>query len=488
MKTLIKAKYIIACKDDEFVLLENSELVYENDKIVFIGKKYDNYVDEVIDASNHLVSPGMIDLNALGDIDHELFYMDNPNFYKGYFDWAEDYFDNERSEVMSIEEESFKSKYAYIHLLRNGTTTAMPITNVMYKKSAETYEEIVAAAENAAELGLRIYLGPSFISKKQVRNKYNHPFTKSLLDEEIVEGMDNAEKFIINYHGKYDGLINAVVVPERIELQTEQSIIKSKNLAKQYDVIIRMHAAQGSKEYNLIKYKTGLSPVQYLDKLGFLDNKTLLPHAIYTSGSRYIDDKSDDDLNILRDRGVSVIHCPTTFSRAGIALDSFGRFVRHGINMTLGTDDFPSDIFRNITLGTYLSRLMDGGTKGSEIIEFFKAGTINAAKALGRNDIGKLQVDAKADIIIINLDKFEMGIVDDPLATMCLSGSGDYVDTSIINGRVVMKDRLIPNIDLDEIKQEAKKYYNKMKLSFMHRSNLKGISTEEFFPSLIKKL
>lgn len=488
MITKIKGRYVIGFQDGEHVVYNDGEVVYENDTITYVGKRTSSYADEVIDGGNCIVSPGFIDLDALGDVNHDLFFNEFPQERKTDLQWSVEYFENHRKEEMSQEDENFKSFYAYTDLIMNGITTAMPITSTIYKKAGETYEEIEAAAHHAGKLGLRVYLGPSYLMGKHVSNNDGKQIVKYFPEEEAEQGLKDAERFIQNFDNAYNGLIKACVVPERIELQTEESILKSKELAKKYDCPIRLHAAQGVFEYEYIMNNHGMSPIQYLDSLNFLDEKTLIPHAIVTSGYSKIGDKSDKDLDIIRDRKSSVIHCPLVFARMGIALESFGRFVRKGINMTMGTDTFPADIIKNMELGSYLGKLLDGNKEENNLKHFFNAATINGAKALGRDDLGKLEKGAKADIIIADLSKFEIGVTEDPIQTLILNGDGKFIKTSIINGKTVMKDRKIEGVDLEELLEKAQNIHDKMRASYITRSRNQQLTEDEFFYQTFKIL
>lgn len=486
MITKIKGKYVIGYNGNDHVIFEDGQVVYENDTIIYVGHDYSGKVDEVIDAGNSIVSPGFIDLDALGDIDHALIFNEiSPEMKKSLF-WSEGYFDNDRKEWMSTEEEAFKSLYAYSQLIMHGVTTAMPITSVNYKKCAETYEEIVAAAHHAGKLGLRVYLGPSYVSGMHVIQSNGDMKVKWMI-EEGKEGLERAVKFIERFDGAYDGLINGVLVPERVELQTEEILIKSKEYAESFGCPIRLHAAQGEFEYNEIFNKHNKSTIAYLNDIGFLDENILIPHVIYASGYSKLQDKTDDDLEILVNTGATVIHCPLVYSRSGQALESFGRYIRNGINMSMGTDTFPPDMIKNFAIGSSLAMHVDNSRPENYFREFFRAATLGGAKALGRDDLGRLAEGAKADIIIIDLSGYHMGTIDDPIRTLCLSGSGRDVTTSIINGKIVMKDRVIPNFDYKEAQERAQKYYEKMKASYLGRS-ISKLSVDEFFEPSFKTI
>ncbi|PWW25482.1 cytosine/adenosine deaminase-related metal-dependent hydrolase [Cytobacillus oceanisediminis] len=468
MKTKLKGKYVIGYDGEDHVILEDAEVVYENDTIVYVGKNYLGQADKVIDAGNALISPGFIDLNALGDIDHDILHMEASTTRQKNLLWSERYVEQGHREIMTGEEEAFKSLYAYSQLILHGITTAMPITSVHYKRWAETYEELASAASHAASLGLRIYLGPSYQSG--VRVVQGDGNIKIYWDEEAGrKGLERAVKFVEEFDGSFNGLVRGMLAPERIECQTEESLIQTKHYSDKLGVPIKLHAAQGSFEYHTIINNHGVTPIRHLYNLGFLGSKTGIPHAHFISGYSEALAGDGDDLALLKETNTTVIHCPLIIGRHGQAMESFAKYKRAGINLALGTDTFPPDMFQNIRTGSMLSRIVDKEVEDSAYADFYRAATLGAAKFLGRDDLGRLAPGAKADIIAIDLDGFHMGILDDPIRTMIASGTGRDVKLSIINGNVVMKDRKIPNLNLDEIKCKGQKYFEKMRKGYMER-------------------
>jgi 5-methylthioadenosine/S-adenosylhomocysteine deaminase len=482
MITKLKGRYVIGFDGDDHVILENAEVVYENDTIIFVGKKFTGDFDEVIETGNAIISPGFIDLNALGDIDHDILHLEASSNKQKNLLWSKRYVEVGHHEVMTEEEEAFKSLYAYSQLILHGVTTAMPITSVFYKRWAETYEELVAAANHAGTLGLRIYLGPSYQSGIRVVNPDGS--IELYWDEEAGRaGLERAVKFIKKFDGAYDGLIRGMLAPERIECQTEESLKQTKYYSEKLDVPIKLHAAQGSFEYHTIVDKYGVTPIRYLYDLGFLGPKTGIPHAHFIAGFSEAQTGEGDDLALLKETNTTVIHCPLIIGRHASALESFAKYKRSGINLALGTDTYPPDMFQNIRTGSMLSRLIEKDVEDSSYADLFRAATIGGATFLGRNDLGRLAVGAKADIIAIDLDGFHMGVIDDPIRTMIASGTGRDVKLSIINGRVVMKDRSIPNLDLEEIKSKGQKYFNKMRKGYLERDYQQLPETELLPPS-----
>ena len=469
MRTKLKARYVLGYDGQDHVLLPDAEVVYEDDSILFVGRDFPGDCDQVVDHGESLISPGFIDLDALGDIAYGLLEWELPARYASSIIWSEAYFAR-RKEVFTPEEEAFKSLYAYVQLIRNGITTAMPITCVYYKAWAETYEELAAAAEHAARLGLRAYLGPSYLSAMQVVRKDGQ---LSLAYDEAAgkAALDQAVRFVRAFDGKAGGLIRGALVPERIEYQTQESLLATRRAASELGCLIRLHAAQSDFEHRFIRKTTGKTPIQWLDELGFLAPDVSIPHVLFTQGYSRLPDKPEgDDLAILRDRGVSIIHCPLVYARHGRALESFGGYLGRGVNIALGTDTSPTDMFQVMRTGNAMAQMVNPGGEGQRCADFYRAATLGGARLLGRDDLGRLAPKAKADIIVIRLDSPDLGPVADPVRTLVGNGSGRDVDTVIINGRTVMAQRQIPGIDDADLRRKAQAYFDKLRQSYPERN------------------
>ncbi len=483
MKTKIKAQTIIGYADNRHTLFQDAEIIYEDDQILFVGHDYPGEVDQIIDAKDSLVSPGFIDLNALGDIDHDLIHNESPASLSKSLLWSEEYYQKGYHEVMNPEEEAFKSEYAYTQLIRHGVTTAMPITSVFYKRWAETYEELEAAVHHAGRLGLRIYLGPSYQSG--IRVVQPDGTIKLVWDEEEGRrGLERAIRFVETFDGAYQGIVRGMLAPERIESQTIQSLQRSKKASDELGCPVRLHAAQGLFEAKEIYRTCQKSPIQHLNDIGFLGPRVSIPHGIYLNGYHAMPYTTPhDDYAALRDHQTTIIHCPVIMARHGNALESFARYRKAGVQLALGSDTFPPDMFQNIRIGSYLARIVDGTSTGNAFADLFNAATLGGAAALGRDDLGKLAPGAKADMIIVNLSDFHFGAHDDPFRTMMISASGQDVTTSVINGRIVMQNREIPGVNLETLQNKAQAYYNKMKPGYLERDFLHHSSDELFLPS-----
>ena len=481
MKTKIQARFVIGYQNGDHAILENAEVVYENDKILFVGHEFPDPVDQTISAGDAIVSPGFVDLNALGDIDHDILHFEAPSEIAKGLIWSDEYVAKGTQDILSPEEEKLKNTYAFIQLIRNGITTAMPITSVLHNAWTRSYEELEQAVLIATRLGLRVYLGLSYQSGVRT-TKPDGTWQVHWQVEKGESGLHSAVNFIKNFDGANNGLIRGFLAPERIETITPDLLRTSKQFSDELNCPIRLHAAQGLFEYQEIKSRHNQTPISFLSDIGFLGPRTLIPHAIFTTGSRAVIENSSDDLKKLACSDTSIIHCPLIMARHGMILDTFERYKHAGINIALGTDTYPPDMIENIRIGNLLTKVVEADPSAGSAADFFRAATLGGAKALKRDDLGKISAGAQADIIIIDLSGFHIGQIDDPIKTLVYGGHGSDVRTSIINGRVVMWERQIPGYDLDFLRDEAQECFSKIKAGYSTRDYLHR-SSGELFPS-----
>lgn len=479
--TRVKARYVIGFDGQGHRTMKDAEVVYRGDTIVFVGRGYEGPVDREIDGGNAILGPGFIDLNALADLDTTVLAFDNqPDWAKGRV-WPEDYISSGPVEMYSAEEQTFKMKYAFVQLIRNGITTALPITSMFYREWAETYDEFARSADSAAEVGIRAYLGPCYMTGVSLIRE-DGSFGVHWDEERGLKGLETARDYVRKFDGGHDGLVRGMLAPDRIENCTPELIRRSAAVAEELDCPIRLHCCQGLDEFDSIVARYDKTPVEWLSSMGFLSKRSLLPHGVYVTGHSAIERKGND-VDILAASGAALIHCPLVLSRYGGMMESFARFRKAGIPIGLGTDTFPPDMVENMRLGISLCRAAEGDVTACSSADFYNAATIVAADALGRPDLGRLAVGAKADMTLFDLSAFELGQVIDPIQTMMLSGTGRDFKMSIVNGRVVMKDRQLPGIDLEAYRHRAQAQFEGLIAKYPARTWRHPPVEEIFSPS-----
>jgi cytosine/adenosine deaminase-related metal-dependent hydrolase len=139
-------------------------------------------------------------------------------------------------------------------------------------------------------------------------------------------------------------------------------------------------------------------------------------------------------------------------------------------------------MIRNIDIGVHMPKVIEGRQDAGNAADIFRAATLGGAAALGREDLGRIAVGAKADMILVDLTNPRVGMIEDPIRTLHMNCTGADIKNVIINGRVVMEDRVLSGIDEPATRHRLKAYYTKMKAGYSER-DFRRRSTDEIFPS-----
>ncbi|MCZ8108996.1 MAG: amidohydrolase family protein [Burkholderiales bacterium] len=444
-RTLLSGRWVVGHREGRHVLVPNGEVVFEDDRIVFVGRAFQGDVARRIDSPGGLVCPGFIDLDAVSDLDTGILALDNTPAWKKGRVWPTSYMTRGPYEMYSPEELAFQKRYAFAQLLRNGVTTALPIASLFYRRWAETTDEFAAAADAAGELGLRVYLGPAYRSGHTCVDG-SGAVSLAIDEEKGLAGLAEALRFCRDFEGRHDGLVRTMLSPDRIESCTPDLLRRTAAAARESRVPVRLHCHQSDFEVSEVMRRHGLSPAAWLASLGFLSERTLLPHA--THFPRVVDGTTRDrDLALMRDADATVVSCPVVMARHGAALDSLSRCRAMGLRVGLGTDTWPPDMILNMQMGLMLSRVMDRSADSISSGDLFDAATRIGADALGRPDLGRLQPGAKADIVVVDLSHDRIGPAIDPIQTLMVAGSGRDVRTVVVDGRLVVQDGVLAGFD-----------------------------------------
>lgn len=467
-RTLLSARWIVGHANGRHTLVHRGELVFERGEVIFVGHNFPGEVARRIDYGEALVTPGMIDLDALSDLDTTVFSYDNHPEWKKGRTWPQSYMDRGPYEMYSPDELAFQKRYAFARLIRNGITTALPIASLYYREWGETYEEFAAAASAADDLGLRAYLGPAYRTGNPVVSDAG--VISLFFDEERgLRGLAEAVRFCRDFEGRSFGRIRTMLAPDRIETCTEALLSQTALAGADLDVPVRLHCNQGRFERDTVRHLHGKTSVEWLDGIGFLNRRTLLPHGTYVSPSRNMAGVGND-LDIILDRGSVIVHCPLVAARHGDALATFASHRGKGVRLALGTDTAPPDMVLNMQVGMLVNRVLDRSVTTVRSEEYFDAATLGGADALGRPDLGRLQPSARADIVVFDLSVPDLGPLIDPIQTLMLTGSGRDVRDVFIDGRLVMQDRVIPGMDFNAEGRKAQRQFDSLIAKYPDRT------------------
>jgi len=333
---------------------------------------------------------------------------------------------------------------------------------------------------------MRMYLGPSYRMS---------PSPHAPVD--TVRGpasVQDAFRYVEDFDGSFGGLIRAFLSPCQLLNLTQDVVKETKAFSDSTGAPIRLHCAESPQEAAYLMEKYGLSPIEYLAHLEFLGARTLIPHAILTGPMLSCGKPKTDELGLLVNSAASVVHTPIAESHGGQALYSFSHYLSAGVNMTMGTDTHPADMIQNLNFAWNLTRIIERGelfnpyggpieaaARKTNEADLFRAATTNGAKALGRDDLGKLAPGAKADIIVVELDSLRVTPIEDPIRTLIMNTTGANVRDVVINGRTVMRNFELPDLDTEELRENAQQCFDKYKARYTETDQEKR-SGDVLFP------
>jgi len=202
-------------------------------------------------------------------------------------------------------------------------------------------------------------------------------------------------------------------------------------------------------EHEELLRRTGRTAVQYLDGLGVLRENLIIGHCIFVDSHSWTRQRTDADVALLAARGATVAHCPVTFSRSGMVLESAGRYRRAGVRVGLGTDSYPFNMLEEMRQALICARIAGRTVSDLATADVLDMATLAGARALGRSDIGRVAVGAKADFCVVNLEHPAMQPVYDPLRSLLHCAAERAVESVHVDGRCIARDGRPQNLDYD---------------------------------------
>jgi cytosine/adenosine deaminase-related metal-dependent hydrolase len=245
------------------------------------------------------------------------------------------------------------------------------------------------------------------------------------------------------------GRLFGMVVPAQIDTCTETLLRESAQEATKRGLSWQIHAAQSVSEFHEITRRHGFTPIGWMDELGLLGERTIIGHGIFLDDHPSTPWHTKTDVKRLAETGTTVAHCPTVFARRGITLKDIGRYRRAGVNVGIGTDTFPHNMLDEMRLAAYLARTQANDVRTLSGSDLFEAATINGARALGRDDIGRLAPLCRADIVLVDITHPRMRPARDPLRSLIYSAGDRAIRHVYVDGTQVVKDGKVLTVDVE---------------------------------------
>jgi cytosine/adenosine deaminase-related metal-dependent hydrolase len=488
MTTLIEGGTVIGFQEGTHTILKDGQVAYEGDRITFVGRGYDGPVDERIDARGKLVIPGLVNHHMAFGIHMQLYRLDaaRPNFFNSGIGLGVQPAKAYNRTGPESEDWRISAEYAMTTALRTGTTTFVMVPNYgrhPYRGRLGSDEELVGTV---TQFGLRAYLALPYLSGG-ARGQADGTLKWVWREEEGWEGFEQGVEFARRFDGADEGRIRTFLFPYLADGCTPELLQASKEAAAELGCTLKIHTAQYLLDFHEMLRRTAKTPIQYLHDVGFLGPEVSLAHAIFTTTHPWLAYPVDDeaDLTLIAESGATVAHCPVVFARSGVALHSFSRYRRAGIPLSLGTDTSPHDMVMEMRTASLMSKLADEDRTSGLAREVFDAATLGGARALLRDDLGRLAPGAKADVVLVDVDQVHIGPVaaDDPIKALVYCAYGDDVDTVIVDGVVRVREKEVLGVDRGALSAQAEAFNEKLTASVAQATYQDRPLTEFYEPT-----
>ncbi len=377
-----------------------------------------------IDATGQVVLPGLINTHT-----HAPMVL-----YRGLADdlalmeWLQKYIFPAEAKTVSPAFVRIGTRLAVLEMIQSGTTT---YADMYY------FEEEIAAVTRAA--GLRGVLGQTVIQFPVADAKTP------------AEGLARAEAFILKFKG--DDLIVPAVAPHAFYTNDQATLVASRDLAAKHGVPLLIHLAETEDEVKAARERGGMSPTGYLESLGFWTGaRTLAAHGVWVS---------PDDLATLVRRGVGIAHNPESNMKLASGTAPVPGYLAAGARLGLGTDGAASnndlDMFEAMRQASFLAKHASRDPRAVPALAALEMATIGGARALGmEQEIGSLEAGKRADLIVVRMSGTRQTPLYDPVSHLVYTTRGDDVDTTIVNGKVLMQRRIVVTLDAAAVLAEAR--------------------------------
>lgn len=402
---------------------ENKYVVVENDIITYIGnEKPDGEFDRIISCNNKMLMPGLY--NCHTHIPMSLF--------RGY---AEDLPLQEWLETKIFPAEDIltennvyvASKFAIAEMLKNGIVSF-----------SDMYSFCDKIADAVIETGIKANISRAILSfDPSEKLKDNFRFTES---KELYE----------SYHNKADGRIK-IDMSVHAEYTNQFNLVKDfAEYTKSIGANIHLHLSETFSEHEECIGRHGKTPAEFFLESGIFDSPTIAAHCVAIS---------DSDMDILRDKNVSVAHNPVSNLKLGSGVMRLPQMLAKGINVTFGTDGCASNNTLDILKEMYISAILHKGVnKKPDIIkvnDIIKMATVNGAIAQGRKNCGEIKTGYKADLIMIDMDTVNnIPLYDTESAIYSMNSSDVYM--TMADGKILYENGEYTTIDIEKLKHDMR--------------------------------
>lgn len=463
MKTLIKNGIVLLGKEHT---PEQKDIVVENGLITLMGNRLNVEADEIIEAKDQLIIPGLVNAHLHSD----------ENLFKAQYDnlplelWMLYTYPTLMYGPFSKRFIYLRTMLGAIEMVKHGVTLVQDDVSE-YPKA--TLEGTDAVMEAYCDIGMRASVTTN-LCDKQWKDKL--PYIADMLPDDVKDAYPPAanreemyaliEQMVKKWH-KAGGMTNVVLAPVAPQRCTDEFFIGMNKLSEKYNLPIHTHVLETKMQQVTGKEFYGTTLVQHMKDIGVLSRRTTIVHSVWLT---------DKDIELIAKAGASIVHNPASNLKLGSGIMPYAKIKTAGINLALGTDGMSSNDNQSIFEAMKLCGLLHKVTtpdysKWPEANDVFTAATYGGAKSTMRDDhVGIIEENKRADLVFLDLNTPAFTPRNDLIKHLVYCENGDSIVRVMINGKTVVKDRKILTIDeramlkeLNEMMEEFRKEYKKAK-------------------------
>ena len=419
----------ILIKNGAIVTMDSRDSIVRGDLLVVDGRIKDvggsgQTADTVIEASDCAVIPGFVQTHI--HLCQTLFRGAADDL--ALIDWL-------KQRVWPMEAAHSASsirasaRLGIAELIKGGTTCALTMETVNH--TSEVFKVV-------EESGFRATVGKCMMDKGDE--------VPAALQEQTANSIAESLSLLDEWHGKANGRIRYCFAPRFAISCTRELLEEVAALARGRGVMVHTHASENRTECELVQQESGVRNIVYLDSVGLTGRHVALAHCVHLSV---------DEIEILKTTGTNVVHCPSSNLKLGSGIAPIAKLLEEGVSVSLGADGAACnnrlDMFTEMRTAALLQKVLHG----PEVLpasRVLRMATIDGARALGlAADIGTLEVGKRADVSVVRLDRLHSTPVSEVVSALVYSAEVDDVETVIVDGEVLMKERSLLTLDESEI-------------------------------------
>ena len=425
MSILIKNCEWIVTQNSSRDIIKGSSVYIEDERIVEINKKINCEAEYVIDGSKKILMPGLINTHTHIPMSLLRGYADDMPLHE----WLKNKI--WPTEAKLTGDLCYKGALlGCLEMIKSGTTCFLDMYFFM---------EDVAKAVN--EAGLRAFLCYAMIDLFGFK-KADEQLEISKKLSSFIKALGNKRiKFVIGPHAPYTC--------------SKETLLKAVEIAENENSLIHIHIAETRSEQVEFENKHGLREIEYLNKIGFLNPRVVAAHCVWLT---------KNEIKILKEKGVKVSHCPVSNMKLGVGgVAPLPEMFEHGITVSLGTDGPASnnclDMFDTMKFCALIHKSQRWDPTILPSQKVLDLATIEGAKALMMDkEIGSIEEGKLADLILIDIRAPNMMPIhgkDTIVSNLVYSAKGFNVNTTIVNGKILMHDKKVKTLNEDEVYEKA---------------------------------